>query len=88
VEVVIDGRVIEVRRPRDPEEYRMISSTIAKVWGVLDSSDAVPHHVLIAADRRGGLVWGLLKRILVGLLAYCLVFQLYRLTVSCITIAT
>jgi predicted GNAT superfamily acetyltransferase len=62
VEVVIDGRVIEVRRPRDPEEYRMISSTIAKVWGVLDSSDAVPHHVLIAADRRGGLVLGAFEK--------------------------
>ncbi|MEM0360910.1 MAG: hypothetical protein QXY36_03755 [Sulfolobales archaeon] len=56
--VVIDGKVIEVRRLKTPEEYRMITDTEVKVWGISDQSGVVAHHVLIAADRRGGLVLG------------------------------
>jgi len=62
LEVIIDGKVIEIRRPKDPEEYRMVSDTEIKVWGILDYSSVVPHHVLIAADRRGGLVLGAFEK--------------------------
>jgi predicted GNAT superfamily acetyltransferase len=62
LEVVIDGRVIEVRRLKDPEEYRMVTETEVSVWGVMDYTSVVAHHVLIAADRRGGLVLGAFEK--------------------------
>ena len=62
MEVVIDGRVIEVRRLKDPEEYRMVTETEVSVWGVMDYTSVVAHHVLIAADRRGGLVLGAFEK--------------------------
>jgi len=62
LEVVIDGRVIEVRRLKDPEEYRMVTEAEVSVWGVMDYTSVVAHHVLIAADRRGGLVLGAFEK--------------------------
>lgn len=62
MEVVIDGRVIEVRRLKDPEEYRMVTEAEVSVWGVMDYTSVVAHHVLIAADRRGGLVLGAFEK--------------------------
>ena len=62
MEVVIDGRVIEVRRLKDPEEYRMVTEAEVSVWGVIDYTSVVAHHVLIAADRRGGLVLGAFEK--------------------------
>jgi predicted GNAT superfamily acetyltransferase len=62
LETVINGKVIEIRRLKDPEEYRMVSDTEIKVWGLLDYSGIVVHHVLIAADRRGGLVLGAFEK--------------------------
>ncbi len=62
MEFVIDGRVIEVRRLKDPEEYRMVTEAEVSVWGILDYSSVVAHHVLIAADRRGGLVLGAFEK--------------------------
>jgi len=62
LEVVIDGRVIEVRRLKDPEEYRMVTEAEVSVWGVIDYTSVVAHHVLIAADRRGGLVLGAFEK--------------------------
>ena len=62
MEVVIDGKVIEVRRLKDPEEYRMVTEAEVSVWGILDYSSVVAHHVLIAADRRGGLVLGAFEK--------------------------
>lgn len=62
MEVVIDGRVIEVRRLKNPEEYRMVTETEVSVWGVMDYTSVVAHHVLIAADRRGGLVLGAFEK--------------------------
>jgi predicted GNAT superfamily acetyltransferase len=62
LEVVIDGRVIEVRRLKNPEEYRMVTETEVSVWGVMDYTSVVAHHVLIAADRRGGLVLGAFEK--------------------------
>jgi len=62
LEVVIDGKVIEVRRLKDPEEYRMVTEAEVSVWGILDYSSVVAHHVLIAADRRGGLVLGAFEK--------------------------
>ncbi|MEM4519632.1 MAG: hypothetical protein QXD94_04265 [Sulfolobales archaeon] len=61
-EVVIDGKVIEIRRLKNPEEYRMITDTEIRVWGISDYSGVVAHHVLIAADRRGGLVLGAFEK--------------------------
>ncbi len=61
-EVVINGKVIEVRRLENPDEYRMVVSAEAEVWGVSEHSDLVAHHVLIAADRRGGLVLGAFEK--------------------------
>ncbi len=61
-EAVVDGKVVEVRRLRTPEEYRMITSAEVEVWGISDYSSVVAHHVLIAADRRGGLVLGAFER--------------------------
>ena len=62
MEVVIDSRVIEVRRLKDPEEYRMVTEAEVGVWGVMDYTSVVAHHVLIAADRRGGLVLGAFEK--------------------------
>ncbi|MEM0051464.1 MAG: hypothetical protein QXF42_08070 [Sulfolobales archaeon] len=62
MEVVIDGRVIEVRRLKDPEEYRMVTEAEVSVWGVIDYTSVVAHHMLIAADRRGGLVLGAFEK--------------------------
>jgi predicted GNAT superfamily acetyltransferase len=62
LEVVIDGRVIEVRRLKNPEEYRMVTEAEVSVWGVMDYTSVVAHHVLIAADRRGGLVLGAFEK--------------------------
>jgi predicted GNAT superfamily acetyltransferase len=62
LEVVIDGRVIEVRRLKDPEEYRMVTEAEVSVWGVIDYTSVVAHHVLIATDRRGGLVLGAFEK--------------------------
>jgi len=62
LEVVIDSRVIEVRRLKDPEEYRMVTEAEVGVWGVMDYTSVVAHHVLIAADRRGGLVLGAFEK--------------------------
>jgi predicted GNAT superfamily acetyltransferase len=62
LKTVINGKVIEIRRLKDPEEYRMVSDTEIKVWGLLDYSGIVAHHVLIAADRRGGLVLGAFEK--------------------------
>jgi predicted GNAT superfamily acetyltransferase len=62
LEFIIDGKVIEIRRLKDPEEYRMVSDTEIKVWGMLDYSSVVAHHVLIAIDRRGGLVLGAFEK--------------------------
>jgi len=61
-EVVFDGRVVEVRRLRDPSEYRRVMDAQVEVWGMSDYSSAVTHHLLIAADRRGGLVLGAFEK--------------------------
>lgn len=70
-EVVIDGKVVEVRRPRGPDEYRMISEAEADVWGILDRTEATSHHLLIAADRRGGLVLGAFERASGRVVGFC-----------------
>jgi len=51
----LGGRTIEIRRPRDPSEYKKLVEVQLKAWG---AREAVPHHALIAIDRRGGLVLG------------------------------
>ncbi|MEM1619268.1 MAG: hypothetical protein QXU52_00725 [Fervidicoccaceae archaeon] len=62
---------LEVRRLRDPSEYRKIVDVMMEVWGMKDSRAVVAHHLLIAADRRGGLVLGAFDRDTGELLGFC-----------------
>ena len=62
MELKIDDTIVEVRRPRDVDEYRKIMDVQADIWGMPDYSEAVTYHLLIAADRHGGLVLGAFEK--------------------------
>lgn len=61
-EILVDGKVIEIRRLQTPDEYRLVTDTEIEVWGISDYSSVVAHHVLIAVDRRGGVVLGAFEK--------------------------
>ncbi len=61
-EIILGDKIIEIRKPRDPDEYRKITDAQLEVWGMKDYSGAVAHHMLIACDRRGGIVIGAFEK--------------------------
>lgn len=61
-EIIINNKIIEIRRPRNPNEYKEIMKAQVEIWGMPDYSEAVTYHLLIAADRRGGLVLGAFEK--------------------------
>ncbi|HIQ03525.1 MAG TPA: hypothetical protein EYH40_03805 [Desulfurococcales archaeon] len=53
-----ETKLITIRKPRSPKEYRDLMKVQVEVWGMLDPSEITPYHVLIAANDHGGLVLG------------------------------
>jgi len=48
----------QIRRLSDPEEYRAAEELMGAAWGILDRVDITPRHVLVTAQKNGGLVLG------------------------------
>lgn len=48
----------QIRRLLDPEEYRDAEELMGSAWGILDRVDITPRHVLVTAQKNGGLVLG------------------------------
>jgi len=61
-EVVLCGKTIEIRRPKNTDEYRKLMDVQVEIWGMPDYSEAVTYHMLISADRHGGLVLGAFEK--------------------------
>ena len=61
-EIELNGKVIEIRRPRNVDEYRKLMDVQIEIWGMPDYSEAVTYHMLISADRHGGLVLGAFEK--------------------------
>ncbi|HDD64478.1 MAG: hypothetical protein B6U94_07295 [Thermofilum sp. ex4484_79] len=45
-----------IRRPKSPEEFRIIMDIMKDAWGMADYTEAVPAHFLRSIDDNGGLV--------------------------------
>ena len=56
--VKLGDKLITIRKPRDPNEYRDLMKIQVEIWGMLDPSEITPYHVLLAANDHGGLVLG------------------------------
>uniref|UniRef100_A0A7J3ZKB3 GNAT family N-acetyltransferase n=1 Tax=Fervidicoccus fontis TaxID=683846 RepID=A0A7J3ZKB3_9CREN len=69
--VNIEGKVIEIRRPKSPKEYQEIVRAQMETWGMRDATTVVSHHMLIAADRRGGLVLGAFEKDTGRVVGFC-----------------
>lgn len=61
-EVKINDKVIELRKPKTVDEYRRLMDVQVKIWGMPDYSEAVTYHMLISADKHGGLVLGAFEK--------------------------
>jgi len=48
----------QIRRLADPEEYHAAEELMGAAWGILDRVDITPRHVLVTAQKNGGLVLG------------------------------
>ena len=61
-EIKFNRKIIEIRRPKNSDEYRKLMDVQVEIWGMPDYSEAVTYHMLISADRHGGLVLGAFEK--------------------------
>ena len=61
-EIKFNRKIIEIRRPKNSDEYRKLMDVQVEIWGMPDYREAVTYHMLISADRHGGLVLGAFEK--------------------------
>ena len=53
---------IEIRPIATHEEYAEVEDLQKQIWGITDGLDIVPAHLLLTAQKNGGLVLGAFEK--------------------------